>query len=214
MPTNLTIHANTDDLSQDLPLGTSGVEFTQIDADNDFVIISNGTVGVVDDGEVVPGENELNQAGFILQGVEIISDKHFVADISDDELKEMRLMGNLDSQYVLAFDFDGPTASEPVLEVWDDSSLSSINNVSLGAGVPNNSWFRGIVTTNGSSGAPGWAGSRLAGASSGNFLFLNDQNGPLVGADTLYANLKVVIPPTANTSGAETPVFVIKFTTN
>ncbi len=155
MPTQLIIYANTDDSIQDLPLGTSGVEYTAIDSDNDKLIITNGTVGVVDDGEVIPGESELNQAGFVLQGIEIISEKHFIADASANELKEVHLMGNIDAQHVLAFDFDGPTASEPVLEIWDDSTFSSIDNLSLGAGIPSNSWFRGITTTNSSSGLPG-----------------------------------------------------------
>lgn len=211
MPTALTIYANCD--TQDLALGTSGVDWVEIDGANDYIVISNGTAGVVDDGEVVPSQDELNQAGFVLSGVEIIADKYFVADISDDELKKIHNMGNQNKRYVLAFDFDGPTASEPVLEVWDDNTLSTVDNISLGEGTPNNSWVRGITTTTALPGT-NWVGSRLAGATAGNFLYLNNLGGPLAGAGTLYAQLKLVIPATADTAGAETPVMVVKYTTN
>ena len=211
MPTALTIYANVD--TQDQPLNTSGVEWVEIDGANDFIVISNGSVGVVEDGQVVPGQDELNQAGFVLSGIQITADKYFVADISADELKQINNMGNQNKRYVLAFDFDGPTASEPRLELWDDVTLSTVNNISLGEGTPNNSWFRGITTT---AGLPGinWTGSRLAGATAGNFLYLNNQAGPLGAAGTLYAQLKLIIPATADTSGAETPVAVVKYTTN
>jgi hypothetical protein len=214
MPTNLTIHANTDDAIQDQPLGTSGVEWTEIDGGNDFIIITRGTTGVVDDGQPIPGATELNSAGLILEGAEIIVDKYFLADASANDLKQIHLMGDQNSRYVLAFDFDGPTASEPVLEFWDDITLSTIANISLGDGIASNSWFRGKTTTTGTAGSPGWSGNRLAGAGSGNFLFLNNQSGALVAAGTLYCTLKVIAPASATIGGAETPVGVVKFTTN
>ena len=123
-------------------------------------------------------------------------------------------MGDLNSRYVLAFDFDGTTASEPVLEVWDDSNFNTITGTILGAGTPSQSFIRGITTTGAGAGTPGWTGNRLAGSGSGNFLFLNDQNGALTVATTLYATLKVIIPASQTTGFSASPVFVCKFLSN
>ena len=216
MVTNLNIAVNAD--TQDQPYGTSGVNWVDLDLANDYIIFTAGS-NIVKDGEPVPSSDELNQSGVVLTGAEIIISKYFLADISADELKEIHNMGNQDKRYVLSFDFDGTTASEPVLEIWDGISLNSIDSVSLGgdgtlnSGNPSSSWFRGIVTTYNTPGND-WVGSRLAGASSGNFLWLNSLNGALSVADTLYCNLKVVIPSTATQSGAETPVIAVKYTSN
>ena len=113
----------------------------------------------------------------------------------------------------MAFVFDGPTASEPVLEVWDDEDMNSIDNDSLGNGVASASWFRGIVTTDALPGA-NWTGNRLAGASDGHFLWLNNQAGALTAPKKLYCNLKLVIPAAQVNGLAETPRLVLKFTTN
>lgn len=211
MATNLTIYANTGVL--DSPLGSSGVEFTEINVDNDSIIFSAGS-DVVDDGETIPSANNLNQAGVFLDGTEKIVDRYFLADISANQLKEIHLMGDQNTRYVLAFDFDGATSSEPVLEMWDDDTLTTINAVTLGSGTPTSSFFRGITTTLASSGAPGWTGKRLAGASDNHFLYLNNENGALTTAGTLYANLKLIYPATQLEGGAENPVIVVKYATN
>ena len=124
-------------------------------------------------------------------------------------------MGNLDKRYVLAFDFNAGTASEPVLEVWDDTNLNTSTGTILGGGTPSSSFIRGITTTAGLPGA-GWitGATRMAGSSDGNFLFLNDQNGFLTGASTLYANIAVVIPASQTTGFSANPVFVVKWLSN
>ena len=209
---NLVVHSNTD--TQDLPLNSSGVEWTDLDLNNDTLIFTAGS-NVVKDGEPLPSQSDLVQAGVVLTGAQIVVDKYLLSDASSATLKEISLMGNNTNRYVMAFDFDNLTASEPVLELWDDTLLNTVANITLGAGVPNNSWWRGVVTTDGAPSA-GWAltGSRLAGASSGNFLLLNNGNGALPSATTLYANLAIVIPASASTGGSVVPVFVVKWLSN
>lgn len=206
----LTIYANTG--TSDQELNTSGAEFTEFSVGNDVLIFTAGS-NIVKDGEPIPSQSELIQAGVILTGAEQIVALYLLQDLSADELKEIHNMGNQDKRYVMAFDFDAATASEPVLELWDDSDLDTIDGITLGDGTASSSWWRGITTTDASPGS-NWTGSRLAGSGSGFFLELNDGNGPLSGADTLYCQLKIVIPSTATVGGSAVPVFAVKYTSN
>lgn len=205
----LTIYANTD--NQDLALNTSGVDWTEIDVDNDRLIFSAGSDNVKD-GEASPSDTQLNSAGIVLTGSQITVDKYFLDDAGANQLKEIELMGAGNYRYVLAFSFDAATASEPVLEVWDDSDMDSIALACLGSGTASSSWFRGITTTDALPGAS-WSGSRLAGSSDGNFLWLNNQNGALSVADVLYCQLKIVIPATQTDAGTFNPVIAVKYST-
>lgn len=206
----LTIHCNTG--LSDQEFGTSGAEFTEFSLGNDVLIFTAGS-NVVKDGEPIPSQSDLIQAGVILSGSEQIVPLYLLQDLSANELKEIHLMGNQDTRYVMAFDFDAATASEPVLELWDDSDLDTIDGVTLGAGTPSSSWWRGITTTDASAGS-NWTGSRLAGSGSGFFLELNNGNGPLTVADTLYCQLKIVIPASVTVGGSANPIFAVKFTSN
>jgi hypothetical protein len=210
MATNLTIAVNND--TSDQPYGTSGIDWTDLDLVNDYLIFTAGS-DVVKDGESLPSQTDLNQAGIVLTGEQIIIDKYLLADFSENELKEIHNMGNQNKRYVLALVFDDATASEPVLELWDNTDLNSIASISLGAETPANSWFKGITTTDALPGAD-WTGNALAGASDGHFLYLNNQAGALSSAKTLYCNLKIVVPSSADESGSETPVIAVKYTTN
>lgn len=212
MATALDIYVNCDTI--DSPLNTSGVDWQEMDVDNDSLIISGGSDSVKD-GEAIPSETQLNNAGLLLitPRVEQTYDKYFLADSDANLLRQIHNMGAGNYRYVVACDFSGGgTVSEPTLELWDDSDLDSIDNVSLGAGTPSSSWFRGITTTGALPGAS-WTGSRLAGSSDGHFLYLNDEDGALPGADTLYFQLKCVIPSTQLEAGANVPVMVVKFST-
>lgn len=209
MATALSVYANVD--AVDSPVNTSGVDWVLVDVDNDLLVLTAGSVTVAD-GQPIASESALNQAGVVLTGAEITIDKYLLADDSAGIYKELELMGAGNNRYVLGFSFDGATASEPVLEVWDDTNLDSIDNVSLGGGVATSSWWRGITTTDALPGV-GWAGSRLAGSSDGNFLWLNNQAGALTVAEVLYAQLKVVVPSTQTDAGAETPLIAIKWAT-
>ena len=209
MSTTLTIHANND--TDDEVLGASGVEWTEISPDNDEILMTKGNPSVAD-GQPIPSSFERSKAGMILDGTVQIVELYLLADLSENELKEIHNMGNQNKRYVLAFHFDGITTSEANLEAWDNISMNTINNVSLGGGVPSSSWLKGVVTTDALPGVD-WVGTRLAGSGAGNFLYLNNNNGALSGAKTLYCNLKLTIPSTQIGSGAELPILVCKYTT-
>jgi hypothetical protein len=206
---SLTIHVNTG--TADLAYGAFGVEFTEIDTTNDEIIFSDGS-DTVKDGEAIPSDTQLNSASPILTGVEQTFDTYLLADSSAGILKEIHNMGAGNYRYVMAFVFDALTVSEPVLEIWDDTDLDSIDSVVLGSGVASSSWFRGVVTTDALPGV-GWTGSRLAGSSDGYFLWLNNENGALSGASNLYCQLKLVIPATQTDAGSSNPVIAVKYAT-
>lgn len=207
---SLKIYANCD--TQDLPVGTTGVDWVEVNKSTDTFIFSNGS-DVVKDGEPIPGSSYLNAAGIILSGVEQVVPHYFLADFSDNLLKEIHNAGNQNKRYVFCFSFDGATASEPVLEMWDNTSLNTTNIYSLGAGTSSNSWFRGIVTT---TVAPrnNWLGYKLAGSVDTHFLWLNNQLGALTAAKNLYCNFKVVVPASFPNAAAEAPIMVVKYTGN
>ncbi len=209
MATALVIAVNNS--ATDSPYGTSGVDWTIIDVSLDYLIFSAGSATVAD-GQALPSSSDLNQAGTVIIGTDVDVAVYLLADNSANQLKEIDLAGNQNKRYVFAFSFDGATGSEPVLEVWDDSDMDSNDNYSLGAGVASSSWVRGITTTDGLPGVS-WSGSRLAGSASGNFLWLNNENGALSGAAVLYCQLRIVVPANFPYSAAETPVFVCKYTT-
>lgn len=208
---NLVVAINTGTV--DDVLGGAGTEFVGFSEGNDRLIFSKGDATIAD-GQPIPSQSELISAG-IIAGVETVVDKYFLEDASAGDIKESSLMGNQDTRYVIAFDFDGGTASEPVLEVWDDLTLNTIDNPMLGAGVASSSFVRGVTTT---SSLPGvdWAltGDKLAGSGSGNFLWLNDQNGGLTVANTLYANICIIVPASAVDGFSANPVFVVKWLSN
>lgn len=208
----LTVHINVD--TQDLPLNTSGVDFVQFSEGNDQIIFTQGNTEV-QDGTDTPTQSELISAGVELTGSQIVLTEYLLQDTSENLLKNIDNMGNIDKQFVLAFDFDGATASEPVLEVWDDSNLNTIDNTMLGSGTPSASFIRGVTTTSASPGA-NWitTGTRMSGSSDGNFLNLNDLGGFLTGATTLYAQLAVVVPASQTSGFSANPVFVVKWLEN
>ncbi|MBN1467723.1 MAG: hypothetical protein JW924_03275 [Fusobacteriaceae bacterium] len=212
--TNLTIAVNHD--TQDLPYGSSAVDWLDIafngNLSADALIFSSGS-DTVKDGEPIPSETDLNQAGTIIDEVDdTLVPYCFLADTDVGFLKQ--IMGYaLNKRYVFCASFDGATASEPVLELWDDENHNSRNLISLGAGVADDSWWYGKVTTDGYPGAD-WVGTRLAGNVDGYFLWLNNQNGALSGAKNLYWNLKLIIPGGIIQSGLEQPVIAIKFLSN
>ena len=208
--TNVTVAINHS--TTDQPYGSSGVDWVDISLSNDTLIFTGGS-DVVADGEGIPSASSLTQAGILLDGTEKTISTYLLADISASQLKQIFNMGNLNKRYVMAFVFDGPTASEPVLEAWDDDDMDSIDNDCLGNGVASASWLRGIVTTDALPGA-NWTGNRLAGASDGHFLWLNNQAGALTVPKKLYCNLKLIIPASQVNGLAETPRLVLKYTTN
>ncbi len=198
--------------SMDIPYPSSGAVWVDLAPASDYLVFSAGS-DVVADNLTIPTQSQLNQAGVVLNGSQQIVDEYFLADVSVNKLKSIDLMGNTTGRYVMAFDFDDSTASEPVLELWDDANLNTVTGTTLGAGTPSNSWWRGITTTAGAPSAD-WTGSTLAGASDGHYLLLNNGGGALSAAQTLYCNLKIVVPASAATGTNAQPKIAIKFASN
>jgi len=206
----LTIAANIS--SNDVAYSASGAAWLVLSAANDYLIFSNGSSTIID-GATLPSQSALQQAGIVLNGTQQIVPKYFIADASLNRLWDIDLMGNQNKRYVLAFNFSASTASEPVLELWDDSTLLTVAGTTLGADTPSNSWWVGVVTT---AALPGtnWTGSTLAGSGDGHYLLLNNGSGALSASATLYVNLKIVVPASAITATSATPVFAVKYASN
>lgn len=208
MPTTLEIFINNS--SEDVSYGSSASLYEQIAIGNDYLIASTSPSLA---GASIPSSFTLNSAGIFLNGSQQVFPFYYLAHPGGSpETYAIPLMGSGNFQNVLAFVFSGATTSEPVLEVWDNSGLSTINDISLGAGTPSNSWIYGIQTT---TGLPGinWSGSPLAGSSNGNFLYLNGGGGALTGAAVLTCNLQIIVPASQTQGMAEIPVLVCKYTT-
>lgn len=197
--------------SNDLAYGST--TFIAVDPNYDTLIFSQGSApaGGVSDGDVIPSETLLNRYAVQLDAVNPVNvPKYFLSDYSSGILRDIFLAGNQNKRYVFDAHFDGVTASEPQLEAWDDSSMSSALIPALGGGTPSLSWYKAVSTK---SGLPGvnWTGTQLAGAS--NVLLLNGGAGALTGAAHLYFNFKIVIPGGYTTPGLHTPMLVITYAT-
>jgi hypothetical protein len=193
-----------------------GVGWIDVDNINDGFIFSTGSAAGqgVSDGDPIPSEALLNRYAVQLSAISAVTvPKYFLADNSTNLLKEIKLAGNQNKRYVFACAFDGATATEPVLEAWDNDSMNSYSDPSLGAGVPNVSWYKAVATT---SALPGvnWTGVSLAGNGSSNIVLLNEGNGALTGAANLYFNFKIVIPAGYLTPAVHTPILSIVYTSN
>lgn len=207
--------------SDDVPRIGNESKYTEINLTNDYFIFSNGS-DVVKNGEPRPSEIALTQAGVIIDTVDVPVPHYFLLDASEGEagtLVEILNAGAKNKMYVFCFSFDAATASEPMLELWDDSGMDTINLYSLGEGDEDDSWWRGIVTTDATPPGAIWeglntGGSTLAGATDGHFLRLNKGNGVLTIAKDLYCNLKITTEANFTHAGVEKPIFAIKYTTN
>ena len=193
-----------------------GGTWINVDPSNDVFIFSQGSgAGLgVSDGDAIPAESLLNRYAVVLDSVNPVTvPKYFLADFSANLLKEIKLAGNQNKQYVFDANFDGATATEPQLEAWDTISMVSAIAVALGNGTPNSSWYKAVATTTSLPGA-NWVGTPLGGNASANILLLNGGSGALTAAKDLYFNFKIVIPGGYLTPGLHTPVLAIVFTTN
>lgn len=200
-------------LTDELAYGVSGSDWIIVDPSADYFIYSAGSVSVIDDASI-PSETELNRAAVQLDASNPVNvSKYFLADNSDNKLKEVKNAGNQDKQYAFCCVFDGATASEPQLETWDNSDMDNYNNPAIGAGIPSNSWYKAVNTNIGTPGTD-WIGISLAGSGSSNILLLNDGNGALSGAENLYFNFKIVIPGGYLTPALHTPILVVTYTEN
>ncbi len=206
----LKIYANVG--ASDIAREDSGSDFLELNLTNDKLILSAGSVYVAD-GQPIPTTEQLNSAAMPILNSDNEVPHFFIADASENKLREIFNAGNKNKRYVFCAAFDAATASEPILELWDDSTLQTIQDYCLGEGVANDSFFRGITTTSGLPGA-GWTGKRLAGSSDNHFLFLNDGSGALSAAQDCYFNLRCTIPSNFLSAASETPCIVVRFTQN
>jgi len=180
----------------------------------DSLIFSAGSAAVID-GADIPETAELNEAATLLDPLlETVVAHYFLADSSVDLLKEIHLAGNGDYRYVFCASFDGPTASEPQLEAWNDGNLNAYTLVCLGSGTPNLSWYKAKCTTASTPGAT-WLGTPLAGSGASNKVGLNSgvAISEVAGKD-LYFNFHVKIPAAVTTPGQYLPILLITYTTN
>jgi len=196
----------------DLPYSTNPEKYVEVNLLNDRLIFSAGS-NTVKDGEPIPTPDELNSAGILITTSDVEVGHFFLADASDNLLKEIHNAGNQNKRYVFCMAFDAATASEPILELWDNDDIDTIDNYCLGYGTANNSFYRGITTTDALPGA-GWTGKRLAGSEDNHFLFLNNENGALTVAKDLYYNIRITVPANYAVAAAENPIFAVKYTTN
>ena len=208
---SLKFYVNTS--TNDIDRATNPGDFVEVNLLNDRLIFSAGS-DVVKDGEPIPTPDELNSAGILITTSDVEVGHFFLADASVNLLKEIHNAGNQNKRYVFCMYFNAATASEPILELWDNDDIDTIDNYCLGAGVANNSFYRGITTTGSLPGGVGWTGKRLAGSADNHFLFLNNENGALTVAKDLYFNIRITVPANYAVAAAENPIFAVKYTTN
>ncbi len=210
MATNLLVRINNS--LTDGTYAANPSNYVTLDTAKDYFIFSQGSATVAD-GQAIPSQDDLNRAGVVISAVSAVTvPKYFLADVSVNLLKEIKLSGNNSNRYVFCASFDGATASEPILEAWDDDNLNTYTLTCLGAGTPNSSWFKAICTTH-SAPSYGWAGTPLAGTGASNSVLLNGGLGALTVATDLYFNLKIIIPA-GSVAALYTPKLLITYTTN
>jgi hypothetical protein len=216
--TNVEILINTEDAS--LTYKDEPTHYKKLNISNDFLLWGEETVRIHDGAEGIPSEIDLLESATVIDPINSRKvSKCFLFKPDEGlggKLFEVDGMG-MDKPYVFAFSFDGPTASEPQLEAWDDISHQTINFHVLGNGNGENSFISG-VTTNVTSPGPSWGGEPIAGSEYP--LLLNDDLGPLEdlpsGTDSqeLYCNLKISIPPAYSEAGVENFIFSLRYTWN
>ena len=212
--TNLDIMVNYVDA--DVNYETTPADYITMDLDNDYLIWTEGDATVKDLMLAKPTSDQLNAAATLIDpdaiktvNLCLLMDDSGFGGYYTREVKGM----SENKRYVFGFSFDEATASEPVLEAWDDSDHDSTDNNVLGAGTPASSMVKAVCTTNALPGAS-WVGTAIAGA---NTLQLNAGNGaisdPGSGLTTeLYANIKITIPAAYATPAVETFVLTCRYT--
>ena len=212
--TNLDIMVNYVDA--DVNYETTPADYITMDLDNDYLIWTEGDATVKDLMLAKPTSDQLNAAATLIDpdaiktvALCLLMDDSGFGGYYTREVKGM----SENKRYVFGFSFDGATASEPVLEAWDDSAHDSTDNNVLGAGTPASSMLKAVCTTNALPGSS-WVGTAIAGA---NTLQLNAGNGaisdPGSGLTTeLYANIKITIPASFATPAVETFCLTCRYT--
>ena len=222
MATNLSIKLNYVDA--DIDYQTTPADYIAMDLDHDYLIWTEGSDDVKDLMTYEPTEDELNKASTRIDPIDdVIVALCLLMDYSHDVggayyTHKVIGMGE-NKKYVFGFSFDGATAYEPTLEVWDDENHTTTDKHVLGAGTPANSMVKAICTTLSLPGVD-WAGTAIAGDGVGRFINLNNGNGALddlASGETsqeLYANIKIVIPGAYATPAIESFVWTVRYAWN
>lgn len=209
--TNLTIRANL--VNADQNYTTNPANYITLDLVNDYLIWSED---LEDNLDHEPTPTELNEHGVIIDDD---ADKKvpecLVFDYSGDfggayYTHLVNGMG-IGKKFVFNFYFDGPTAKEPQLEVWDDDTHATTDKKVLGEGIPADSMVKAVATTF-TTPSSVWAGTAIAGSDVGRFILLNEETGALSGAGHLYCNLKIVIPVNYSTPSVESFCLTVRYT--
>lgn len=190
--------------------------------DSNFTLLGPGDYIVWRDAQQNEGDllSGVSYPTIIPESGDSEANKMFLMDFSSGTYKHIQKAGSGDNgglggnyRYVCAAWFSGATVTIPYLEAYDDDTHGTWESKPLGDGVPANSCFKAICTTNGLPGSATWAGTPLAGMDSRIAL----DTGALVGAKYLYWNMKQVLSdwmvawPTADWYSNDL-VFAIHFT--
>jgi len=219
MATDLTVRLNIEDPK--ISYENDNSLYLDMNVLEDYLIWTGGSDDIGDKMTHEPTESELNAAAVVIKE----DDDTFVPlcllydhsqEIGDYFTHEVKGMGE-NERFVFCFSFNGPTATEPVLEAWDDENHETYDKHVLGNGTPGNSMIKAVCTT---STSPGdlWTGIPIAGPE--NVLELNDGvgaiEGPVSAEDTqdLYANIKLVIPQDYPNPAVENFSLMVNFTYN
>lgn len=203
----------------DVNYETTPADYIEMDLTNDYLIWSQGDATVKDLMTHEPTPAELNAAATKIDpdNPKVVA-KCLLMDYSHDVggAYYTHLVKGMseNKRYVFAFSFDGATASEPLLEAWDDSNHNTTAKHVLGNGTPASSFVKAVCTTASLPGAS-WVGAAIAGA---NKLQLNNGNGALGDlpsgetSQELYSNLRIEIPSSYSTPTVENFVLTCRYT--
>jgi hypothetical protein len=198
---------------------TTPGDYFLLDLTTDYLIWTAGNDVVKDGMTHLPTQTELTNASPIIDPVLAVTvplclamDYSHAGGVYTHEVK-----GIADNkQFVLCFSFDGPTATEPQLEAWDDDTMTTANKNVLGSGTPANSMVKVVCTTLALPGAD-WVGVAIAGNGATRVVQLNGGAGalPVLPSGTLsqecYANIKIVIPANFSVPAIENFVLVCRY---
>jgi hypothetical protein len=176
---------------------TNDTECTNPAGDSNFLLLGTGDFLVWRDSQQVTGDllSGVSYPTILPEADDTEALKLFVMDDSAGEYIEVPLAGTEisaeggDNQYVCAAWFSGPTATVPYLEAYDDDSHATWESMPLGNGVPADSVFKAVVTTNGLPGSATWVGTPLAGTDSRIAL----ETTAIPGIQYVYWNMKEIL---------------------
>jgi len=178
-------------------VSASDIACTNPAGDSNFILLTSGDYLVWRDSQQSGGDllSGVSYPVIIPESSSSEASKLFLADYSSGEYEQVILAGTSlanaggDKRYVCSAWFSGATSSIPYLEAYDDNTHATWASKPLGEGVPANSLFKAISTTNAAPGSATWEGTPLAGTASRIAL----DSGVLTGAKYLYWNMKHIL---------------------